>query len=445
MVVGTFSKTEHIAECLMLLHEKTANILLYLPPDIDIIYVRDILLNICGESSLTMCSDGIAAKTFDLKGFTMSLTLPIWNEGETIGEVIESFLPVADQIIIGVDDKTDDNSFEIASRYTSEVFHFKWKDSFCKARNACIDKSTCDWNFMTEGHEYLDPECLDAFKNIKDVEDYVTLLRVKRYISENEKMSSFPWLTRGDRGCHYINDSHNAVISSVPKNNITANFYDIKTIHKRGGIRAAARREQRFYMNKKNLLKDLIRDKNNTRAMFYVGNEYNEAGDYEKALKYWRRYLKYSTWNEERYQVRINCAHAYVKLNDMKSAEEVLLECFMESVPRNEHMVMLADIYAKDRPDKSIYYLRMASTVEMMMSPMWVQESYYREVPLQKLCIIYGSVGRINDALQCARLVKDKYPNTPNTEDIIKELEEAIADESKNWDKRNSDFDLVAT
>ena len=196
IIEGADSEVEHIAENLLWLHGQTSNILIHMSEDIDIPYVRDVLKNLCGESSLTMCSDGVVAKTFDLKGFTMSLTLPIWNESETIGEVIESFLPVVDEIIVGVDDKTDDNSFEIVSRYTSKAFYFRWKDSFCKARNICMEKSTCDWNFMTEGHEFLDPNCLDSFKEIKDVENYVSLIRVSRYISENKKMSSWPWITR---------------------------------------------------------------------------------------------------------------------------------------------------------------------------------------------------------------------------------------------------------
>tara|TARA_Y100000590_G_scaffold456797_1_gene608117 strand:- start:5014 stop:6504 length:1491 start_codon:yes stop_codon:yes gene_type:complete len=443
IIEGANSKVEHIAENLLWLHGQTSNILIHMSEDIDIPYVRDVLKNLCGESSLVMCSDGIVAKTFDLKGFTMSLTLPIWNESETIGEVIESFLPVVDEIIIGVDDKTDDNSFEIVSRYTSKAFYFRWKDSFCKARNICMEKSTCDWNFMTEGHEFLDPNCLDSFKEIKDVESYVSLIRVSRYISENKKMSSWPWITRNGRGCHYINDSHNAVISNIPENNVTKDFYEIKTIHKRSGHRAKARKEQRFYMNRKNLLQDLVRDKDNTRAMFYVAQEYNEVGDYAKALEYWERYLKRATWNEERYQARINSARAYQRLGDLKAAEKHLLNCFTEGVPRNEHMVMLGDLHAKDRPDKSIYYLRMAASVEMMMSPMWVDEAYYREVPLQKLCIIYSSLGRINEALECARLVQEKYPETPGTEDIIKTLEDARKDESKAWDERKSDTNLI--
>ena len=163
------------------------------------------------------------------------------------------------QVMDVMDLKFSDDSFEIASRYTNEVFNFKWENSFCKARNACMDKSTCDWNFMTEGHEFLDPECLDEFKKIKEVEDHVSLLRVSRYISENNKTSSFPWLTRKGRGCHYVNDSHNAVISDIPKNNATKDFYEIRTIHKRSNERAFARKEQRFYMNRKNLLQVLLK------------------------------------------------------------------------------------------------------------------------------------------------------------------------------------------
>jgi len=415
--------------------------------DINLVSLRQTLRATCGESSLFICCDGVVAKTFDLKGFTLSLTMPVYNEEETIREVIESFLPVADEIIIGVDDKTDDATREIAALYADEVFSFTWRDNFASARNECLRRCSSRWIFMTEGHEFLSLESLDKVKFIGSLPADVNFVRVKRVYKEDNtnKTSVWPWITRNIPSISYKNASHNVVLSDVPSQNVSVDLLEIATIHVRSETKSIERSAQRRLMNRKNLRRGLISNKRDTRSMFYLANEEFDAGRYDEAASLYERYLKHSRWDQERYQAGINYARALRAADrPAKEIENILLGCFAEGICRNDHMIMLGDLYEDNDPERAIFHLRMAASVEQVPTPMWTIESYYREVPLQKLCIIYGRLGRLQEALSCAKLVREKFPDVSGSDEAINQIEAALNEEGRRWDQRESNLDIVA-
>lgn len=441
IIMGKFLSEQEFEETVKIVWNINKNLHLIPPQSMIPVKLRKLLLELTGESCIYACEDGLIGTTTRLKGYTLALTLPVWNEGETLQGVIESFLPVVDEIVIGIDNKTNDGSEAIAKLFTEDVFHFDWEKSFCKIRNACLEKCTSDWIFMTEGHEYLHESSYEHFKLVGSLIPQVSMVKVIRII--DGKHSEFPWLVRNNAGIQYINNSHNAVISKKEGFNYSVSIPEIKTYHERSEGKEQARRAQRKFMNRQNLLKDVMDNPNNSRAMFYLANEYFDFREYEKAVEWYKRYLQKGSWAEERYQAKLFCGKCLVMLGRKDEALEMFLSCFNEPVPRNDHLVVLADLYEHDYPDRSIYYLRMAASVEEPLSPMWVDPAFYREIPLQKLCIIYGSLGRLDDALTCAKLVKEKYPETDGVDDIIKKIEGALADESKDWNNGFSNFDII--
>ena len=126
------------------------------------------------------------------KNFTLSACLPVRDEAEDLEKTLASIRGIADQLVVGIDPRTKDKTWEVADKYADLVFHLKdpmgppeghTKDhcpvcsksdtddvhaipckqymgengiNFAWARNQCIDKCTGDWIFMTEGHEYLE-------------------------------------------------------------------------------------------------------------------------------------------------------------------------------------------------------------------------------------------------------------------------------------------------
>src|ERR1700744_4257402 len=101
------------------------------------------------------------------KAFTLSVTMPCRDEGADLEATLASFRGVADEIVIGIDPRTVDNTREVAEKYADVVFDIKDPEGpkddetpeggvhFGWIRNQCMDKCTSDWIFITEGHERL--------------------------------------------------------------------------------------------------------------------------------------------------------------------------------------------------------------------------------------------------------------------------------------------------
>ena len=93
------------------------------------------------------------------------------DEEKSLGRFLQNVKGFADEIVI-VDSGSIDNTKKIASKFTKNVYDFKWNDDFSAARNFSISKATKDWILV------LDPDEIIS-KN--------DLIKLKKIISLNEK------------------------------------------------------------------------------------------------------------------------------------------------------------------------------------------------------------------------------------------------------------------
>jgi hypothetical protein len=286
------------------------------------------------------------------------------------------------------------------------------------------------------GHESLQESSYPVFPFIGRLPPEVALVNVKRVIAEARyQFSMFPWLTRNIPEVKYIYDSHNAVISTHKTNCSQVNFTQIVTLHDRGGAREAIRTEQRRMMNRINLLKDLQKNKNDPRALFYLANEYFSFKEYNKAIEYYKRYINISDFAEEKYQAKLSCARCLKVVGRDKDCVDMFLDCFKDPVPRNDHMIYLADFYTDINISLSIHYFKLAACVQEPVSPMWIDCAFYLDYPLKRLCSIYSRVGRLEDAQLCIDILKSRgCTNLTEIEEVEKEIKEAMENENKSWD-----------
>jgi len=99
------------------------------------------------------------------KPYTLSVTFPARDEAADIEATLASFRGIADEMVIGIDYRTKDNTEEIARRYAEKVFIIDDPQGppddqapqvhFSHCRNRCIRECSGDWIFMTEAHERL--------------------------------------------------------------------------------------------------------------------------------------------------------------------------------------------------------------------------------------------------------------------------------------------------
>ena len=77
-----------------------------------------------------------------MKRPTISLCMFARDEAATIREAIESVRPLCDEIVIGIDSSSSDDTEAIAAEYSDVLYKFDWNGSFSDARNRSISECT---------------------------------------------------------------------------------------------------------------------------------------------------------------------------------------------------------------------------------------------------------------------------------------------------------------
>lgn len=374
------------------------------------------------------------------KNFTLSVTLPCRDEAVDLEATLASFRGVADEIVIGVDPRTSDNTREVARKYAEVVFdlvdpegpegdqvanggvHFAW------VRNQCMDKCTSDWIFMTEGHERL-VSGEDALLNLDQLPSAAKIGFVLR--TGNNQQWAFPWLCKNDKRFRYARQTHN--ILDYPAGTYAVQLPQIRTLHERHKDRELARHQQRKVQNRLSLLDDWITH-GNENSLHYLGAEWREHST-AKAIERLEEFLALPKKNGPmRYHTRLILSKLYsqegVRLskdvalseeerkaqNDafMKKARDVLMAAIDDDWSRTEHWVRLGDLayYAGNLEEALQWYLYAGTKVgQPPFTLWWVDLPMYGVIPAERLAMIFGELGRFHDSLYWARRVVELLPD----------------------------------
>lgn len=83
----------------------------------------------------------------------LSVCILAYNEEKNIERCLESIKDIADEIVVGVDDRTTDRTIEIVKKYTSNVFEIKHVEYFDGMKQLVIDKAKGKWIFWLDADE----------------------------------------------------------------------------------------------------------------------------------------------------------------------------------------------------------------------------------------------------------------------------------------------------
>jgi len=398
---------------------------------------------------------------------TLSFTMPVKDEGEDIERVLATFRGAADQMVIGVDDKSTDDTEKLARDYADEVFHFTWEKNFSAARNHGIDRCTCDWIFMSEGHEHLH-EGLQALLQLEDIQDGIKVLEVRR--ESRDSSWYFPWLFRNHQGIRFENAVHNE-LTGYDRDKETAMIPQVATWHEQSLKKQYERSVQRRGMNKQELLRR-VKEENSIRDMYYLGVEYRdlicptcegrravpdeEKSNGEEAWKlcpdctiekangekialgirpmgirqsvYWfERFIEACKPGVPlRYQARLSLAAQYKVLGRIYEAKRMLAEAVVDDATRTEHWIVLGDLCVEQgAPELAMRFYEYAS-VGIGRPPLthtFIEKSVYTYLPAQKLTSIYADLGMWDSALEWVRRIPGLMPDwTP--QNALEEVEQ---------------------
>ena len=385
------------------------------------------------------------------KAYTMSVCWPARDEAADMEKCLASFRGVADQLVIGIDPRTVDNTREIAEKYADLVFDLtdlrgppgkpeEWVDErgihFAHARNQCIDACTGDWIFMSEAHEPL-WKGKDIVLNL-DVMPNFENTRVVGVIRTNglpmmRQQWVFPWIFRNDPRIRFERATHNSL--AWPDEYLYVTIPDIKTLHERDHAKEKSRQGQRKIQNRKALFDDWIR-RGSEYSLHYLGAEWREW-DKERAIRYFKEYMAIATNGSLKYQTRLVLAKELLGLGRVREAAETLHGAEADDWSRCEHWVFLGDIaMSKEHYDSALVYYKYAATMygAPPVSSWFVDLAYYTWLLAQRLTEVNANMGRYEDALIWAEKTVELFdeehaPDEAKIEarGIVTRLQEAIA------------------
>lgn len=253
----------------------------------------------------------------------ISLSMIVWNEVKGLERCILSTIEFIDNVVISVDNKSDDGTLEIAKRYADVLKHHEWKQDFAAARNYAQEGIISKWILQLDGHEYVKeyPKINEMLK--ANVDGLMITMKM-----DGGDTFVNPRIFRGNiKWKHAI---HNAITCKTLKK-----YNEFIIVHDRvGGQNQSAiekRRDQLQIMMEKELKKELKIKEYKERALFYLARYYRTFGKWKKAIKYYKKYLKKGRHKGEKWLVAYEAstlANAlgkhFLALRFLKTAEKII-------------------------------------------------------------------------------------------------------------------------
>lgn len=96
----------------------------------------------------------------------LSLCMIALNEEQLIRDALHSVAGVVDEIVLGLDSRTDDGTAAIARGYGARVLPFEWRDDFSYARNLTLEAARGEWILILDADDRLLPAGARAIRPV---------------------------------------------------------------------------------------------------------------------------------------------------------------------------------------------------------------------------------------------------------------------------------------
>ncbi len=100
----------------------------------------------------------------------LSVCMIVKNESANLADALPCIRPFADEIVI-VDTGSTDDTRDVAARFTSRIFDFRWIDDFAAARNFAMSKATGSYHLWLDADDRVGPEHGDRINALKSCFD----------------------------------------------------------------------------------------------------------------------------------------------------------------------------------------------------------------------------------------------------------------------------------
>jgi glycosyltransferase involved in cell wall biosynthesis len=217
----------------------------------------------------------------------LTIGMMVKNEGKHLEECLEALSLIREALdseLIIIDTGSDDNTVEIAKKFTENVYFHEWNEHFSEMRNKVISYSKGDWYFSLDGDEIVsNPETIiNFFKSGKYKKYKTAFVTQKNYTDEkNENFTKIlvPRLFENDEDFHFEGAVHNQPQFKKP-------IYGLSTVLDHYGYISSDKElmEKKFQRTATILKRELEKDPENIYYWYQLSRSYAMHGDNGEAL-----------------------------------------------------------------------------------------------------------------------------------------------------------------
>lgn len=268
------------------------------------------------------------------------------NEGVMLEQCLES-VKDADEIII-VDTGSQDNTKEIAQKFTSNLFDFEWIDDFSAARNFAKTKCTGDYILSIDADETLEEGGIQKIKDFLSNYDKGAAGLIMKSTNQEYVV---PRIIKNTPFIYFRGKVHEAPntldfdISNPINVNITFGSSPAHALDPERNVRIMQKVFNEF--------------PNDTRNLYYLGREYGYKKEWIKAIAILEEYVKISEFMKEKADAFFLLAVCYMSNGDWENARNNCLFSISINANFKAPIMLMAHL---SFPDNAKQWRKMAET-----------------------------------------------------------------------------------
>lgn len=332
---------------------------------------------------------------------TISACLIVKNEEQVLERCLQCLQPIVNEIII-VDTGSNDNTKEIAAKYTKNIYEFEWINDFAAARNFSFTKATMDYIYVADADEIIDEENRKRFLLLKEAMlpevEIVQMLYTNQLLHNttyNYDVEYRPKLYKRIRTFHWVDPLHE-MVSLEP----VIYDSDIEIIHMPTSNHV--KRDFRIYKDAIKKHKKLSKKLNSmyARELYIAG----EGEDFKEAEEYFLCLMEQEADLNELKKYQCVIAKACLARHDFHEFFKVCLKNVALKEASSEICYQLGEYYylANDYKEACLWYYNAAYETNPDLNI-----HYGGDYPLNRLADCYHMLGELTDEEHYRQLAKE--------------------------------------
>lgn len=337
------------------------------------------------------------------------------NEEEVLARCLDSVKEIADEIII-VDTGSDDQTKEIASRYTDQVYDFSWTYDFSAARNFSFSKASMDYQMWLDADDVIEKKDRDLLiqmkKELKEDTDIVMLPYHVAFDQKGRPVMTYnrERLLKRSRGFIWQGAVHEAIVPAGKIVYLTAAVCHRK-LH-------PSDPDRNLNIYEVMLEREGIED---PRHQFYYGRELYYHERYEEASAVLESFLKEGKgWVENNISACLTLSECLLKMGKKEEALLALFGSLRYDIPRPEICCAIGDWFLEQAKidrlcfNQAVYwYLQAKEQITDVNTGAFVNPDCHDFIPDIQLCVCYDRMGDHEKALEYHEKAKKRKPDHP--------------------------------